>query len=163
MTAPDNGLRRRLLARVAVGDGCWEWTGAAARSGHGVIGRTGRRAGNELTHRVSYRVFVGPIPDGMFVCHSCDNPPCCRPSHLFLGTAGDNLRDMTNKGRHGFTKLSDADVAEIRLKLSHGSTGKELAREYSVSDSLISGIKLNRFRNIKRGEHPVCLELKGSE
>lgn len=77
--------------------GCAEWTGARSRGGHGQIGIDGRRVG---THRVAWTLAYGPIPDGMFVCHRCDNPPCVNPAHLFLGTALDNMRDMVTKGRH---------------------------------------------------------------
>lgn len=75
---------------------CWEWTGATDPNGYG------RLAWNDrlwLAHRVSYTQHVGPIPDGISVCHRCDNPPCCNPAHLFLGTHADNVRDMWAKGR----------------------------------------------------------------
>ncbi len=148
-------LRHRLLSRTAIGDGCWEWAGARVAGGHGVIGRPGRGNGNVLTHRAMYELFVGPIPDGMCVCHKCDNPPCVRPSHMFLGTRGDNLRDMTNKGRHGHTKLTDEQVDQARSLLTCGYSGVEVAAMFDVSQSLISGIKNNKYRNLKRGQHPV--------
>lgn len=71
--------------------GCWLWP---VKSGYGVF--KGKRA-----HRLSYEAFVGPIPDGLFVCHKCDVPACCNPDHLFVGTALDNSRDMVAKGRAG--------------------------------------------------------------
>lgn len=77
---------------------CWEWQGTRNSGGYGTL------SGNEnglLAHRVAYEILVGEIPKGMFVCHKCDNPPCCNPSHLFLGTPKDNIRDMIDKGRHG--------------------------------------------------------------
>lgn len=66
-----------------------------------------------LTHRLAYREFVGPIPEGMKVCHTCDNPPCCRPSHLFLGTDEDNTQDAISKGR--FVRSSGEDHASHKL------------------------------------------------
>lgn len=79
------------------GDGCWEWCGAL--DGHG-YGRTWRDGGRFLAHRRAWECVNGPIPEGMFVCHKCDNPPCCNPDHLFVGTALDNMRDAIRKGRH---------------------------------------------------------------
>lgn len=76
---------------------CWEWMAARDPNGYGRIG--GKRPRAELAHRVAYRLTRGDIPLGLHVCHSCDNPPCCNPNHLFLGTDLDNNRDMRAKGR----------------------------------------------------------------
>lgn len=78
---------------------CWEMGGYRDRHGYTRI----RRGGDipRLSHRVSYELAYGPIPTGMHVCHHCDNPSCVRPTHLYLGTAFDNLRDAGRKGRLG--------------------------------------------------------------
>lgn len=76
--------------------GCWFWTGALNGDGYGIVSIDGRLL---LTHRVAYELFVGPIPDGHEVCHRCDNPQCCKPAHLFVGTRTDNAADMWAKGR----------------------------------------------------------------
>lgn len=77
---------------------CWEWTGYRAR-GYGVMRRASLYRFQIATHRYSWMLANGPIPDGLLVCHRCDNPPCVRPDHLFLGTTADNTRDRDAKGR----------------------------------------------------------------
>lgn len=88
---------RRFWAKVHKSDGCWEWTGKRA-SGYGrFVTPPGRRMWS--AHRYSWTLANGPIPDGLFVLHHCDNKPCVRPEHLFLGTNADNMRDAWRKGR----------------------------------------------------------------
>jgi hypothetical protein len=78
-----------------------EWQGGRDLQGYGQIFVRGQAKPTRLkAHRVSYELHVGPIPDGMCVCHTCDNPPCLNPEHLWLGTNADNTRDKTEKGRH---------------------------------------------------------------
>lgn len=91
-------LEERFWAKVHKTDGCWEWTAFVNSDGYGRIIR-GRVV--LLAHRVSWEFANGPIPGGLLVCHHCDNRPCIRPEHLFLGTYSDNAIDMTKKGRHG--------------------------------------------------------------
>lgn len=92
-------IKERLMAKVEkrADTGCWVWTGTMQNSkGYGSIYYDRK---NERVHRVSYKLFIGPIPDGLFVLHRCDNPPCINPEHLFLGTPMDNTRDCLSKGR----------------------------------------------------------------
>lgn len=91
-------LSERLWAKVRRSDGCWEWTGKRLPRGYGQI-RINEPRVMVLTHRVSYELAFGPIPEGMNVCHRCDNPPCVRPDHLFLGTTQENATDRKLKGR----------------------------------------------------------------
>ena len=86
----------RIRAKVSIDKrtDCWNWTGATA-NGYGVL----NFGGQVRAHRLAYETFVGPIPDGLLVCHRCDNPRCVNPGHLFVGTNSDNTRDMVSKGR----------------------------------------------------------------
>lgn len=77
--------------------GCWEWTGGKDTNGYG---RTWNGTRSEGTHRLAWQFTYGEIPKGFFICHHCDNPPCCNPRHLFLGTAQDNMQDAWHKGRY---------------------------------------------------------------
>jgi hypothetical protein len=100
-------------------------------------------------HRWAYEHFIGPIPAGLFVCHHCDNPPCCEPSHLFLGTQQVNMTDKMAKGRHRYVthpKLSDDDVRAIRVLASSGVTQTALAAKYRVGQSMISLIVRHKRR-----------------
>ena len=136
-----------LYARLDRTGDCWLWKGARTEKGYGQTRFEGRETS---AHRVAYRLLVGPIPDGMFVCHRCDNPPCCNPAHLFLGTPGENSADMAAKGRaalgerNGNAKLTEWDVRVAKARLAAGDTGTDIARDLGVSSRLISGIKHGR-------------------
>jgi len=92
-------LLERLDSRTSRSSRCWMYQGVLNRAGYGVLNRGARGLGNVLAHRAAYELKVGPVTDGMFVCHRCDTPSCVRPSHLFLGTPRDNYLDMVSKGR----------------------------------------------------------------
>lgn len=89
-------LADRFWSRVEKGPACWEWVGGRNADGYGEVRADGRM---QKAHRVSWALAHGPIPPGMHVCHTCDNPPCVNPEHLFLGTNRANMRDRQAKGR----------------------------------------------------------------
>lgn len=129
---------------------CIEWRGCRKPDGYGLVNVDGR---TRRAHRVAYEKVHGPIPDGMFVCHTCDNRGCVNPEHLWLGTPADNMRDMAEKGRargsrgerHHAAKLTSALVAEIRQRAAVGELQKDLAAEYGVSRSTVSKVATGRL------------------
>jgi HNH endonuclease len=118
----------RFWGYVIRGDGCWSWSGPIQKPfGYGILNvqETGRRHPKRIrAHRFSYELHFGAIADGVWVLHHCDNPPCVRPEHLFLGTQIDNMRDMALKSR-GRRKVCAAGHALIdgNLKVTRLNNG----------------------------------------
>lgn len=101
------------------------------------VGRTSRIP--RPAHRVAWEIANGAIPTGIFVCHRCDNPPCCNPAHLFLGTHQDNVDDMVAKGRHPSSSRFTPDKRSIVLKMSaDGRRQVDIAAAVGMSQSFIS-------------------------
>jgi hypothetical protein len=148
---------KRFLMRVEMrGENeCWPWTGSRLKvrgaQWHGQWTPTGGNA-PEMTHRAAWRLFVGPIPDGQFVLHKCDNPACVNPAHLFLGSQADNVKDMWQKNRanprqtHGEKHWSAKLTAEIvqQIRGSHDRDA-DLAAKYGVARSTICDIRKRRI------------------
>lgn len=132
--------------------GCWEWTGPRRARGYGYAPQW---TGETVATRLFYKAFKGPIPEGMQVCHSCDNPPCVNPDHLWLGSASENLADAISKGRFlhrikatralgeraSRTKLTEAQVIAIR---KDPRINRLVARDYGIHRASVSAIKLRK-------------------
>ncbi|WP_368880711.1 HNH endonuclease signature motif containing protein [Shewanella algae] len=125
--------------------GCME-VSPTGSGGYGKIKAFGKTM---LYHRLSFELFVGSIPDGMLVCHKCDNPKCVNPEHLFLGSQQENMDDKIKKGRHvgakkghkhHKAKLVEWQVLEIKKKLKNGTGQHQLSKEFGVDQSTISNI-----------------------
>lgn len=122
----------RFWARVIVSDGCWGWKGSTVKGGYGKIEDPRTRKAT-LAHRLSWELHFGPIPDGLCVLHRCDNPPCCRPEHLFLGTPRDNVMDSIRKGRmRRFSRLTPESVSRVRRMAADGRPAYAIAKEFGV-------------------------------
>lgn len=131
--------------------GCWLWTKAWSRFGHGIDGVYGAEV---VAHRTSWKVFVGEIPEGMCVCHKCDVPACVNPQHLFLGTKAENNADKIRKKRwakslpgsqgskNSPAKISEEDVHDIRASSCKPS---DMAKKFGVSPATISHIRRGRY------------------
>ena len=145
--------RKKIVSNISISDsGCWEWKGCVQSNGYGRITYKRKTSG---VHRLSYRAFLGEIPEGHDVCHRCDNRKCVNPSHLFVGTRKDNMEDCVKKGRQAkgnmlpdrrgekssFAKLSESDVIEIRDLASSGLPTNEIAKKFNVSADNIRRIK----------------------
>jgi len=143
-------LAERLWAKVDVKgpDDCWLWSGCTDSYGYGHIWDR-RRYSASRAHRIAYELTYGTIPEDMCVCHHCDNPPCCNPKHLFLGTKADNSHDAMRKGRIyravgelcTSSKLTAEQVLEIRHRHSLGRvTQTKLAAEFGVGKATVGRI-----------------------
>lgn len=141
---------KRFWKKVNIKDDslCWEWIAGRYPFGYGMFWINGSTVG---AHRVSWEITYGEIPDGMLICHKCDNPCCVNPSHLFLGTYRDNTKDMITKGRGrdewryedylrgekcSWSKLTKEEVLEIRRSYIKGKRGhgiRILSKKYGVA------------------------------
>jgi hypothetical protein len=135
-------------SRVRTGqpDECWEWQGSRGSHGHGVLGYHGKR--HIIASRLAYELTFGTIPSGLFICHRCDNPPCCNPAHLYAGTQAENMADRVRRGRWkggspvgercGASVLTEADVLKIKERHRFTRSGiRQTGRDYGVSHSSI--------------------------
>lgn len=136
-------LAERFWERVDTSGDCWLWTGTGRGNGYGGLSVNGK---NRSAHRIAWELTNGAIPDGLFVCHRCDNPACVRPEHLFLGTPRANIQDMMAKGRARFgdappgkgrATLTPESVREVRRLATQGQSQRALARRYGVRSSAI--------------------------
>ena len=129
-------------------NGCWLWTGATTGTDrYGVLSFRGRTV---RAHRLAYELTIGPIPKGMAVCHKCDVPGCCNPSHLFLGTVADNNRDRHGKGRtRNLESGREALHAEKRAR-THCSNGHELTPENTGLQRNGSGVEYRTCKACRR-------------
>ena len=147
----------RFWSKVIKTSGCWEWTAASDKYGYGrfQMGTWGHSR-LILAHRFSWKESFGDIPEGMFVCHKCDNPKCVKPDHLFLGTAKENTIDCVKKGRHPrnrtkylpsgtdhhFYEEGPKITREIAIKIRNApGKQKDIAIFFGVHQSLVSKIK----------------------
>lgn len=102
--------RTRFYAKVQQGEGCWLWQGARhQQGGYGLFNFDGKL---QVASRVMWQLERGPIPDGLHVLHTCDNPPCVNPAHLFVGSAAENAQDRGRKGRHGAHRYPERFTCE---------------------------------------------------
>lgn len=122
-------------------NGCWIWTGSKNSKGYGRV-RIDKK--EYMAHRISYNIYLGEIPYGLFICHKCDNPSCVNPEHLFTGTARDNTQDMLSKNRRIYTK-------EYRKNLSIAHLGKTLSEEHKAK---ISASLMGNTINLGRKQDP---------
>jgi hypothetical protein len=130
--------------------GCWEWMGCRVHNGYGQVRIGGK---NMLAHRAMYEKEHGPIPDGLWVLHKCDNRPCINPDHLFLGTRQDNVNDMLQKGRMPRLdgeraprrRLTAEQVSDIISRCRSGETQASVAEKHAVHPAHVSRI-VNRRR-----------------
>jgi hypothetical protein len=141
--------------KITIGgpDDCWPWEGWRGRMGHGQVRWLGRKV---PTHQLALALSLsmnGP-PIGWYVMHRCDNPPCCNPAHLMLGTPATNSADMVQKGRskpNNYHKVTDEQLSVIRDMLSRGLKQSEIACEFGVHQGTISRIATGSRRRGRVG------------
>jgi len=130
------------------GDKCWEWSGSRSQQGYG---KFGVKRIPQQAHRISYEIAFGPFDAKMCICHKCDNPPCVRPDHLFLGTHQENTRDMIRKRRMASDglnfKLSASDVLKIKELAERGAIPFDIAKAFLVTRTCVMGILKGKRRS----------------
>lgn len=138
-------IKTKIERRVTIdpASGCWNWTGNVNQYGYAMLGykrEDGTRSTTTAT-RLSYEAYVGPIPPGCYMCHTCDNPRCVNPAHLFPGTQKENFDDMMSKGRGRQGGGKGAKHASIEKRIAYANDNRsqaELAAEAGVGVSTIA-------------------------
>jgi hypothetical protein len=118
-----------LQSRIEIVDECWHWIGALDRHGYGAVSPN---SGQRSSHRLAYNLYKGEIPNSMEVCHSCDNPQCCNPEHLFLGTHADNMNDAIQKNR--FPHRAAAWAASVESRKIPQKVAEEVIRRFNSGE-----------------------------
>jgi hypothetical protein len=163
-----SSLEERFWSKVdkAGPDDCWPWNRSRFPSGYGQFklhpGESPQKAS-----RMAWTLTFGSIPDGLLVCHRCDNPPCCNPRHLFLGTHADNNADKITKGRHPqrkpefvadlvhrVRKLSDEEIAEARRLRATGVAFRAIAARFGVHHTTIVRLVIGKTWREGDSEEP---------
>lgn len=162
-------LATRFWSHVAKSGDCWAWTGTRRRDGYGVFWDGERQV---RAHRWAWESANGPIPSGRHLCHHCDNPPCVRPDHLFVGTQTDNMADMTRKGRrisgerhlwfgqdqqgskNRAAKLTEEQVAHIKGMVQAGYYHDDIARQFGVTRENVSYIARKTWLHVEPIPYP---------
>lgn len=134
---PRTHLFWKRVAKTRNPERCWEWQGGRTACGYGHLRWHGALV---YAHRLAYEFSRGRIPHGMVVMHLCDNPACCRPTHLRLGTQSENMRDMAARGRSRNKLLSVDQVLNIRSRYAAGENGAQLASAFGVTPTAIGYI-----------------------
>ncbi len=152
-------VTERFWAKVArrSENECWPWRAAVRRrdEGYGAFWLNGR---HQPAQKVAWTLTFGAVPQGMEVCHHCDNPPCCNPSHLFVGTRQQNNADKVSKRRHafgsknGFAKLTEEQAREIKLLKPTGRAPngyrRDIAKRFGVSTAAITDLWSRRWMHL---------------
>ena len=139
-------IEEKLKKYVVDDRNCWNWIGSKDRDGYGVFGH--HRNKQIRAHRASYSFYIGEIPNKMMICHSCDNPSCINPKHLFVGTAKDNTQDMIKKQRrpvlfgsnHPNAKLTEHQAHEIKQLRKQNVLLTDIANQFGISFQTVSSI-----------------------
>lgn len=151
----DSVFIERFEEKFVKSDGCWLWTASCAGKGYGQM-KLPKQRKQEYAHRLAYQIYKGEIPKCLQVMHSCDNPKCCNPDHLSIGTCKDNLQDMKQKGRstHGEknarAKITEDQVIQIRKCIESGMTQSKIALAFGISQIQVSRINTGkRWERVK--------------
>lgn len=141
--------KSRLLSKIEIAaSGCWNYLGLLQPNGYGIFGHHGK---SSLAHRAAYSIYKGEIPDGLQVCHTCDNRKCVNPDHLFLGTQTDNEQDKVSKGRGSkgekrpLAKHTDEEISELKSRIRKGESVPKLAKEYGIPQPNVYKIKYGKL------------------